>query len=123
MSSFYYSPTVHSVTDAFSNYSTGGNKYLVNEQNLNQFKSDTDKAFKDVSASTMNLSDKIYKLEASVAEVQAHNQQLLKSLNWIGANFPEAIEALIKTAKVAQKFDEADNQIAWEESEGVQAGP
>ena len=122
MSTFYYSPTVHSVTDTFTNYSTGGNKYVVNEQNLNQFKTDTDKAFKDVSASTMNLADKIYKLEASVAQVQAHNQQLLKSLNWVGANFPEAIEALVKTAKVAQKFDEADNQITWESVE-VQAGP
>lgn len=122
MSTFYYSPTVHSVTDAFTNYSTGGNKYVVNEQNLNQFKSDTDKAFKDVSAATMNLADKIYKLEASVAQVQAHNQQLLKSLNWVGANFPEAIEALVKTARVAQKFDEADNQITWETAE-AQAGP
>lgn len=123
MKTFYYIPSSAPIVDQYSNYSNNHVKTVLNHSNLIQFKDSVETSFRNVGYSLDSVIEEVQKLKAHAAEVQKQNIQLLESMNWVGANFPEAIEALVKTARVAQKFDEADDQITWGESVSVQAGP
>ena len=61
--SFYYSPKVNNIADPYTNYNSGGVKYVINEPNLVQFKQDTDEAFRGVMTEVSTLRAEIHTIQ------------------------------------------------------------
>ena len=107
--SFNYYPKVTSIADPYSNYNSGGVKYILNEPNVVQFKTDTDEAFKNVATEMRRLETEIRGVRVNNTRVQEENDTLQLMFKWINLHFPEAIQALDSTMKVTVKLDEAND--------------
>lgn len=106
--SFYYAPKVSSIADPYTNYNSGGVKFVINEPNLVQFKQDTDEAFRGVMTEISTLRAEIHTIQVKSRALNDENITLARILQWINSHYPEAIHALETTMKVTVKFDEAE---------------
>lgn len=105
--SFYYAPKVANIADPYTNYNSGGIKYVINEPNLVQFKQDTDEAFRSVATQLQTLESLLYQFKSEGIHIKDENIALRRMLDWVISHYPEAIHALDTTMRVAAKFDEA----------------
>jgi len=107
--SFNYYPKVTNIADPYSNYNSGGVKYILNEPNVVQFKTDTDEAFRSVATQLQTLEAQIHQFKAEGKHIRDENIALKRMLDWVNFHYPEAIQALDSTMKVTVKLDEAND--------------
>lgn len=107
--SFNYYPKVTSIADPYSNYNSGGVKYILNEPNVVQFKTDTDEAFRSVATEMQRLEAEIHGMRVRQTQLLEENHTLVTMMKWISQHFPEALQALDSTMKVTVKLDEAND--------------
>lgn len=107
--SFNYYPKVTQIADPYANYSSGGVKYILNEPNVIQFKTDTDEAFKTLASELLRIEAEIHGIRVKHTQVQEENYTLQLMLKWINSHYPEAIQALDSTMKVTVKLEEAND--------------
>ena len=109
MNTFTYSPTAYRVAETYQNYSNGGIKQVLNENDIVQFKSDTDNAFRQVQNVLQDHYNALTQLRFTIDSLRQQNQAAFKSLAWIEQHYPEAMHALDCTMKVHAVLDKANN--------------
>lgn len=109
MNIFTYSPTAYKVADSYQNYNTGGTKAVLCENDIVQFKNDTDNAFRGVQVVLLDYYNEMVKLSVALDSLKLENQAAFKALAWIEQHYPEAMHALDCTMKVHAVLDKANN--------------
>lgn len=105
---FTYTPNAYKVAETYQNYSNGGPKQILNENDVVQFKNDTDRAFQSVQEVLVEHQNELYNLRTSLFALQAENKAAFKALAWIEHNYPEAMRALECTMKATVVLDKAN---------------
>ncbi len=108
MNTFTYSPTAYKVADTYQNYNTGGTKAVLNDNDIVQFKNDTDKAFRDVQIVLQDHYNELFKLNVALDSIKQANKVAFESLAWIEQHYPEVMHALDCTMKVHAVLDKAN---------------
>jgi hypothetical protein len=109
MNTFTYSPTAYKVADTYQNYNTGGTKAVLNDNDIVQFKNDTDKAFGQVQNVCNDHRNELFKLTGEFESLKKANRVAFESLAWIEHHYPEVMHALDSTMKVTVVLDKANN--------------
>jgi hypothetical protein len=108
MRSFQYKPIAYKVADSYQNYNTGGTKAVLSENDIVQFKNDTDKAFHDVQDAIGEHLNELSVLRVAFTELQKESRAAFQSLAWIEHHYPEVMHALDCTMKVHAVLDKAN---------------
>ena len=108
MNTFTYNPIAYKVADSYQNYNTGGTKAVLNDNDIVQFKNDTDKAFGQVQNVCNDHRNELFKLTGELESLKKANRVAFESLAWIEQHYPEAMHALDCTMKVHAVLDKAN---------------
>ena len=109
MNTFSYNPIAYKVADSYQNYNTGGTKAVLSENDIVQFKNDTDTAFRNVQIVLQDHYNEMFKLHVALDSLKQANKVAFESLAWIEQHYPEAMHALDCTMKVHAVLDKANN--------------
>ena len=109
MNTFTYSPTAYKVADTYQNYNTGGTKAVLNDNDIVQFKNDTDKAFGQVQIVLQDHYNELFKLNVALDSIKQANKVAFESLAWIEHHYPEVMHALDSTMRATVVLDKANN--------------
>lgn len=109
MNMFSYNPIAYKVADSYQNYNTGGTKAVLSENDIVQFKNDTDNAFRSVQNVLQDHYNALTQFRLTIDSLRLENQAAFKSLAWIEQHYPEAMHALDCTMKVHAVLDKANN--------------
>jgi hypothetical protein len=106
--SFSYNPIAFKVADTYQNYNTGGTRPILSDNDIVQFKNDTDKAFRDVQDAIYAHVNELNLLRDAFDDLVKQNSAAFQSLAWIEQHYPEAMHALDCTMKVHAVLDKAN---------------
>lgn len=108
MNTFTYSPTAYKVAETYQNYNTGGAKQILVDNEIVQFKSDTDNAFRQVQNVLQDHYNALTQLRFTIDSLRRENQIAFQSLAWLEHHYPEAMHALDCTMKATVALDKAN---------------
>lgn len=109
MNTFTYSPIAYKVSETYQNYSNGGTKQVLNDNDIVQFKNDTDTAFRNVQIVLQDHYNALTQLRLAADSLKLENQAAFQSLAWIKHHYPEVMHALDCTMKATVVLDKANN--------------
>lgn len=108
MNTFTYSPIAYKVAETYQNYNTGGTKQILVDNEVVQFKSDTDNAFRNAQVVLKDHHNALFQLRTELSLLKQTNQAAFQSLAWLEHHYPEAMHALDCTMKATVALDKAN---------------